>query len=63
MATSIHLLYLNVKLLNSPSSVQSETETDIDAMADESFDQYSLTFVLPRFTRTKTSIKNKLKKW
>lgn len=51
MATSLHLfVYVNVKVLNSPLSVQSETETDIDAMADESFDQYSLTFVLPRFT-------------
>ena len=47
MATSFHSLYENVKLFNSPLSVQSETETDVDnvdAMADESFDQYSLTF-------------------
>ena len=29
--------------------IQNESETDIDAITNESFDQFSLTFVLPRF--------------
>ena len=59
MATSFHPLYVNVKLLNSPLSVQSETETDIDAMADESFDHIVSHLFYHALPRTKTSIKNK----
>ena len=39
--------------------IQNESETDIDAITNESFDQFSLTFVLPRFPNISTTTTTK----
>ena len=44
MVTSFHPLSVNVKLLKSPFSVQNESETYVDAIADKSFEQFYLCF-------------------
>ena len=53
MATSFHPLSMKVKLLKSPFSVQNESETYVDAIADKSFEQFDLCFTTlsPIFTK------------
>lgn len=62
MVTSFHPLSVNVKLLKSPFSVQNESETYVDAIADKSFEQFYLCYttlspIFPKLIIILTKIK------